>query len=136
MKFLTIIFVGVNHLFRALKYSASGLRACFRDEIAFRQECAMAIPHFILLFALPITFSTRVFLTFLLAILLAFELINTAIEAVVDLASPERHLLAGKAKDCASAAVFIVIISYALGWTYVLGRLVYHVFLKSIWRMP
>ena len=52
--------------------------------------------------------------------MLAAELLNTAIEAIVDLASPERHPLAGKAKDCGSAAVALSAVGAGLAWAVIL----------------
>ncbi len=49
------------------------------------------------------------------------ELLNTAVEAVVDLASPEKHDLAKKAKDCGSAAVMCILILIVACWIVVLG---------------
>jgi diacylglycerol kinase len=54
--------------------------------------------------------------------LLVVEILNTAIEAVVDLASPERHPLAKQAKDLASAAVTIAIVANILAWATAIGQ--------------
>ena len=116
---------GVLHLFRALKYSANGFRACFREEIAFRQECAIAVPHFLAVILLPLTFQARLYLTALWFVLIAFELLNTAIESVTNIASPSKHRLAEKAKDCGSAAVFSIIVLFLLSWFVILAKLVY-----------
>lgn len=121
---------GIAHVFKALRYSVKGIRVCLKDEVAFRQECAIAVPHFILLFLLPLSWSARLLLTILWILLLSFELLNTAIEAVVNLASPSQHPLAAKAKDCGSAAVLGIILMYLLGWAYVLGRFIYGFFIR------
>ena len=114
----------MNHILFAWKNSLHGLRNCWQDELAFRHECFLAIPHFIALVVLPLEFWLRLYLLGLWFVLIAVELLNTAIEAVVDLVSPQYHRLAGKAKDCASAAVFCLIVLLALSWGLVL---IFHV---------
>lgn len=110
----------ISHVFRSMKHSVEGLVRCFRDEIAFRQECLIAIPHFLALLMLPLVWYVRLFLAALWFMLAVVELMNTAVEAVTNLASPGIHDLAKKAKDVASAAVFLMIILLCLGWTMVL----------------
>ena len=112
---------GMTHCFSALKYSAQGFIACFKDESAFRQECALAIPHFIMLCVIQMDLWMRVLLGGLWFVLIAVELLNSGIEAVVDLASPEQHALAKKAKDCGSAAVMCVLVLIAGCWIVALG---------------
>lgn len=104
------------HLLKALGYSLAGLKACFRQEVAFRQECLLAVPHFVLVALVPMELWLRFALVAIWFLIIAFELVNTAIEAVVDLASPERHELAKKAKDCGSAAVLSLLVLLGLGW--------------------
>lgn len=118
---------GAHHCFAALKYSLQGFRSCFREESAFRQECALAIPHFVLLCIIPMELCMRVFLGTLWFLLVAVELLNTAIESVVNLASPNYHDLAKKAKDCGSAAVMTLILSIALCWTIAIAVCVWEV---------
>ena len=112
----------MKHLINAIRYSIQGLRTCFRDEVAFRQECLLAIPHFLFLFLLPLSGYERLYLTIVWVLVLAAELLNTSIEAIVNLVSPEKHPLAGKAKDCGSAAVFCLLILLFLSWGVLLTR--------------
>ena len=77
----------------------------------------MAVPHFIMIFVIHMDLWLRTLLGALWFLLVAFELLNSSIEAVVDLASPERSELAKKAKDCGSAAVMVVIVTIVLCWT-------------------
>lgn len=118
MKWIGI--VAMTHLFQSLFYSAKGLWACFRDEIAFRQECALAVPHFLAVALLPLSVALRLYLILLWFLLVAIELMNTAIESVTNLASPSFHDLAAKAKDCASAAVFVIILLFFSSWLVIL----------------
>lgn len=106
----------INHLFLSLRYSLAGLRACFRDEVAFRQECVLGLVHFVALVLLPLTIGVRFVLVSVWVLLVVVELLNTAIESVVDLVSPQRHPLAAKAKDCASAAVFCMLLLLMACW--------------------
>lgn len=114
------------HVFHSLRHSSEGVIRCFRDEIAFRQECVLAIPHFVALFVLPLTCEIRLFLTALWFALAAVELLNTSVEAVTDLASPSKHDLAKKAKDVASAAVLFMIILFVISWGIVLCKLYFN----------
>ena len=111
------------HMFRSLRYSLDGLMRCFHDEIAFRQECLLAIPHFAGVLLLPLTWEVKLYLVSVWLMLAAVELLNTAVEAVVNLASPQKHDLAKKAKDVASAAVFFMLILFGISWTVVLCNL-------------
>ena len=65
---------------------------------------------------LPDSFIQTAVLLLTVFIVLITELLNSAIEAVVDLISPEQHQLAGYAKDAASAAVFVALIAGAVIW--------------------
>ena len=114
----------IVHFVRAFGYSLAGLAACFKDEVAFRQECLIAIPHFLAAVLLPLPMWVRAFLSLLWVLLVTVELLNTAIEAVVNLVSPDRHSLAKKAKDCGSAAVFCISLSLVVTWVCVLAWLV------------
>lgn len=117
----------LHHLVNSFKYSIAGLRLCFHDEVAFRQECMMAVIHFIALSLIPLTLGQRLYLTAVLIILLAMELLNTAIEAVTNLASPQFHPYAKKAKDCASAAVFCLLLLFFGSWGIVVVKIVRNV---------
>lgn len=113
----------VAHLFASAGYSLAGLWACVRDEAAFRHELLAGIVHFGLILWLDLSFAVCIYLTVLYVLLLAIELLNTSIEAVVDLATEGRiHSLAKKAKDCASAAVFCIVVLFVGSWLYVLIR--------------
>ena len=113
----------ITHLVESVGYSFSGIKACVRNEQAFRQELLAGIVHFGLIMWLDLSFAVCIYLTVLYVLLLAIELLNTSIEAVVDLATEGRiHSLAKKAKDCASAAVFCIVVLFVGSWLYVLIR--------------
>ena len=108
---------GFRRLRDATRWSLRGLGACWRHEAAFRQE--------IVLFALALPLSlwlARDAVQWLLLLLplfglLAVELLNSAIESVVDRIGPERHELSGRAKDLGSAAVFVCLAAAAVTWS-------------------
>ena len=91
----------------ATKWSLLGLQSAYTTESAFRDEillCCVAVPVALLI---AHSFLELLFLIGSLVMVLIVELLNTGIEAIVDLASPDKHHLAGKAKDVGSAAVFL-----------------------------
>ena len=108
-------------LIRATGYSLAGLRTTFSNEPAFRQELL------VLLLVIPLAFwlgENGVDYALLIGswlIVLIVELLNTAIEAVVNRIGTEHTELAGRAKDCGSAAVFIAIILSVIVWLLVLA---------------
>lgn len=106
---------GLAHLFRAARYTWRGLKtAC--GESAFRQELASGVILVPLAWLLPFPALTSALLTICWLGLLTAELLNTAIEAIVDLVSPGYHELAGRAKDLGSAAVACAITANAVAW--------------------
>ncbi|MBR4518358.1 MAG: diacylglycerol kinase [Victivallales bacterium] len=107
---------GFYHLIDATRFSMAGLRAML-SETAFRHELLVGIIFLPLAWLLPsLGFGWRVAMTIAWIALPTTEILNTAIEAVVDLVSPEIHPLAKKAKDCGSAAVFCVCVANAILW--------------------
>ena len=110
---------GLIHLVRATQYTVQGLAAALRNESAFRQEAALALLLAPAAFWLGRTLSETALLLITLAFVLTTELLNSAVEAVVDLVSPQHNELAGRAKDMGSAAVFISLATVILVWTLV-----------------
>ena len=106
---------GFAHLIRSCKYSFNGFKEGCK-EAAFRQELAFCIVVIPLAWLLPFPSMHSAFLTICYLFLLTTELLNTAVEAVVDLASPNYHELAKRAKDLASAAVTCAITANAIAW--------------------
>ena len=109
---------GLARLNNALRYSIQGIKTAWKSEAAFRQElccCFVLIP---LAIWVGETGLERALLIFVL--LLVLELINSAVEAVVDRIGGEYHTLSGNAKDTASAAVFVAIIAAIITWGVVL----------------
>lgn len=114
---------GVVRIFYALIYSINGLRAAFKYEAAIRQETILISIGLVTAFLLPVTLVERLLLISSLALVLIVELINSAIEAIVDRISTDLHELSGRAKDIGSAAVFVSLTLAAVVWGSVLVTL-------------
>jgi len=108
---------GVARLWRALIASLHGLRSAFQNEEAFRLEVAAAV--LLIPVALLLSFSPleKVALIGVVFGVLITELLNSGIEATVDLVSEDYHPLAKKAKDIASAAVFLSLVFAVAVWS-------------------
>ena len=111
---------GINRILRAMRCSRLGLQAAWRHEQAFRQElllCAILAP-------VGLWFGNsgleRAMLVGCLLLVLIVELLNSALEAVVDRIGPEHHELSGRAKDLGSAAVFLSLTAVVVTWLLVL----------------
>jgi len=100
----------------ATGYSLQGLKAAWINEAAFRQELHLSVILSISAFFLPVTTLERVLMIGSLFLVLIVELINSAVEAVVDRVSDEWHVLSGRAKDIGSAAVFVALLLVLFVW--------------------
>ena len=114
---------GIKRIFSAIFNSLDGLRTAWRLEHAFRQELGVAIPGVIVALLLPVTLLERVALIAVLILMLITELVNSAIEAVVDRISLDHHELSKNAKDLGSAAVMLAVVLAVLTWAAILGAL-------------
>ncbi|MRI58994.1 MAG: diacylglycerol kinase [Epsilonproteobacteria bacterium] len=94
-------------LFKNAKYALDGLGECLRNETSFKIEVALFLLLSVLIWLLPISLLSKAILQTSLFIPLIAELFNSAIERVVDLASPDYHRLAKGAKDAGAAAVLL-----------------------------
>lgn len=107
----------LRRLFYATRYSKQGLVAAFKSEAAFRQELGLFILLLPMLYFLPLSLEFKLILFTANCIVLIAEILNSAIEAVVDLISPDFNDYAKKAKDMGSAAVFLSLLLSASLWT-------------------
>ncbi|PWK84768.1 diacylglycerol kinase [Fulvimonas soli] len=114
-------FRGPRQLWNAFLWSMKGLRAGWRHEASFRLEVCLAVVVIPLGLWLGQGALEKIALALPAFLVLSAELLNSAIEAVVDKVSPEFHELAGRAKDMGSAAVFLLLVLLALCWALVLG---------------
>ncbi|MDH4320266.1 MAG: diacylglycerol kinase [Desulfobulbaceae bacterium] len=110
---------GIMRVVRAFGWSLAGLRAAFAGEAAFRQEVAVALLLTPLALWLGQTGVERALLLSSLLLVLLAELLNSAIEAVVDRVGSEHHPLSGRAKDIGSGAVFISLVNAAVVWGFI-----------------
>lgn len=115
---------GVARIFRAFFYSMAGLKSALQHEAAFRQDMMLGIVLVPLSLWLPFEPMTKVLLNVIWLMLLTTELLNSAIEAIVDMTSPGYHELAKRAKDMGSAAVFMMLTALTVAWVVALYPLV------------
>jgi len=111
---------GLTRLLNALGYSRDGLAAAWKNEAAFREEVLLAAVAIPLALFLAKTGVDRALLIGSILFVLIVEILNSAVEAVVDKASPEHHELAKRAKDMGSAAVLLSLLNAAVVWACVL----------------
>ncbi|MCB6183903.1 diacylglycerol kinase [Leeia sp. TBRC 13508] len=109
---------GLTRLIHAFGYSVDGLKAGWQREAAIRQEIIALIILLPLGIWLPVGIPVKLALLASTLAVLVVELLNSAVEAVVDLASPDRHDLAKLAKDLGSAAVLMTLIVAIAVWSY------------------
>lgn len=111
---------GLLRLLHACGWSIKGLQAALRHEAAFRQETIL----FLFLAPLGLWLGhdnvDKALLVGSLLLVLIVELLNSAVEAVVDRIGPERHELAARAKDLGSAAVLLTLCLAVLTWVLIL----------------
>lgn len=111
---------GWRRLVNAWRYSRRGFRAAYQHEEAFRQEVWALTPLLPLGLWLGASPVERALLIGSLLLVPIVELLNSAIEANVDRVGLEHHELSGRAKDIASAAVFLVIVFASTVWALIL----------------
>jgi len=107
---------GIRRIVSATFNSIAGLKAAWVNEAAFRQECVLVIVLIPAAFWVGETAVEWVLLIGSALLVLIVELLNSAIEATVDRVGTERHTLSGRAKDLASAAVFIALVLLVSTW--------------------
>ncbi len=108
-------------VWKAMLWSMKGLRAAWRHESSFRLEVCLFVVLAPLAFVLGGNGVERALLIGSLLLVPSAELLNSAIEAVIERYGPEFHELAGRAKDMGSAAVFVLMLNVVLTWALVLG---------------
>ncbi|AHJ75685.1 diacylglycerol kinase [Kosakonia sacchari] len=107
---------GFTRIIKAAGYSWKGVRAAWINEAAFRQESVAVILAIIIACWLDIDTMTRVLLIGSVTLVMIVEILNSAIEAVVDRIGSEFHELSGRAKDMGSAAVLMSILLAMFTW--------------------
>lgn len=117
---------GIKRVINAFGYSLRGLRDALRYESAFRQEVAI----FILMLPVAIWLGQRpleyILLISSMLLVLIVEVLNSAIEAVVDRVGDEYHDLSGRAKDMGSAAVLLTLLNVGFIWLMIIYQRFYN----------
>ena len=111
---------GFKRLINACFFSIAGFKATWQHEEAFRQEVLLFVVTTPLAFWLTADNIERVLLIGSVVLVLLVELLNSAVEAVVDRVGLEHHELSGRAKDIGSAAVMLSLIWAAATWALIL----------------
>ena len=111
---------GIKRIINAAGYSWKGVSSAYKHEAAFRQELWLAAVLIPVGIYLGVTLLDKAILVCSVLFVLVVELLNSAIESVVDRISDEHHELAGRAKDMGSAAVLIALMITAIVWAAVL----------------
>lgn len=111
---------GLRRVIMAGYYSYNGVVAAFKSEAAFRQELVLSIILIPLALWLDVAKLEKIAMIVTVLLVLIIELLNSAIESVVDRVGLEHHELAGRAKDMGSAAVLLGILVWAVVWGGVL----------------
>ena len=107
---------GLQRILNATSYSLAGFKAAFQNEAAFRQIILINSLLIPLSFFMPVSRVEQVIMIVVCLLAIIVELINSAIEAVVDRVSMEQHPLSKNAKDMGSAAQFVALAIIALTW--------------------
>jgi diacylglycerol kinase (ATP) len=107
---------GLRRVINATGHSIRGIKACWRNEAAFRQDVALSLILFALSFFVAESTTQWLALIAPLFLLLIVELLNSAVEATVDRIGSEHHEMSGRAKDIASAAVMLCLFLIATSW--------------------
>ena len=111
---------GPGRIWLATKWSLQGLRAAWLHESSFRLEVYLLVVLGPLALLLGDTGIERALLLGSCLLVLAAELLNSAVEAVIERYGAEHHELAGRAKDMGSAAVFVLMLNVVATWALVL----------------
>lgn len=112
--------IGMTRIIKAAGYSLAGIKAAWKHEAAFRQETLTVAVFLPLGLFLGQNGIERAMLAASLLMVMVTELLNSAVEAVVDRVGPEYHPLSERAKDLGSAAVFVSIALAVIVWALIL----------------
>lgn len=107
---------GISRIIHAFIYSCNGFKSTFQSEAAFRQDFAIFIIGTLIALFLPFGAIAQGLMISALILILLMELVNTAIETVIDRISPDYHDLSKKAKDIGSLLVFISFVNAFVIW--------------------
>jgi diacylglycerol kinase len=106
--------MSVRQFLRSLSYAAHGVRRVWHEEQNFRIQSAVAALVFIMMFAFGLGVAEKAILTLAVVMVLVLELLNSAIERVVDMLKPRLHHYVEEIKDVTAAMVLVGSIGAAL----------------------
>lgn len=109
-------YTGIKRICKAFTYSYDGFVATFKSEAAFRQDLAVFVVFMPVALYLDLELWEKAVLISSLLLILIAELVNTAVETVVDRISPEYHKLSKKAKDIGSSVVLLAFLNAVIVW--------------------
>ncbi len=109
----------LRHIGKAFIWSAAGIQTAWKNELAFRVEAIIIIILIPLGIWLGKSAAERALLIASCLLILIIELLNSAIEAVVDRIGTEHHELSGRAKDMGSAAAFFAMLTAGIIWALI-----------------
>lgn len=113
-----------EELIKATEYSVRGFRAVLFGEKAFRTDLVVFVLATVTASFLPVSWCERALLIYTVFMALMAEIINTAIETVVDRISTEYNELSGRAKDIGSALVFCAFFGAGICWVLIVAGLI------------
>ena len=111
---------GLKRILNATSYSISGFKAAYQNEAAFRQIVLINLVLIPVSFFLDVTRGEHALMSIVCLFAIIVELFNSAIEAVVDRVSLEKHQLSKNAKDMGSAAQFVALSIIVATWLIIL----------------
>ncbi|BBB15457.1 diacylglycerol kinase DagK [Candidatus Rickettsiella viridis] len=111
-----------SRLIKATRCSLQGLATIWRHEPAFRLECLLLLVVIIVTLYIDVSKVERLLLIASIGLVLIAEIINSAIEKIVDRIGTEHHVLSGQAKDIGSAAVFLTLLLAIFTWVSILWK--------------
>ena len=109
----------LRHIGHALVWSSAGIKSAWKNELAFRTEAMVLIILIPLGMWLGASAAERALLIASCLLILIVELLNSALEAVVDRIGSEHHELSGRAKDMGSAAAFLAMLTAGIVWALI-----------------
>ncbi|MBQ8672253.1 MAG: diacylglycerol kinase [Alphaproteobacteria bacterium] len=112
---------GIKRILKAFTYSYDGFKSAFQSEEAFRQDIVVFIIFSAIALCLKVPLWAQALLISALILILLMELVNTAIETIIDRISDEYHELSKKAKDIGSLLVLLAFVNAILLW----GAIIY-----------
>ena len=113
---------GLYRVYKASIYSMQGIKAAWKHEAAFRQEVILMLLLTPTALIVGAGLTQQLLLLALAWLIVIVEILNSAVEAVVDRFGGEMHTLSGRAKDMGSAAVFITLVLNGVVWGAVIGQ--------------